>query len=219
MEVQLKSRLGEDVGAIEVSDFVWTEKMNSPVLHQVVVGQLANMRQGTHETKSRSYVIGSGRKLRAQKGSGRARVGDRKSPTMRGGGVAHGPHPRSYRQRTPVKVRRLALRIALADQLRRGNVTFVDAFGVTEPKTSSVIEIVKAFEAQKGAVLVTAEKDSALLDSSANLGNIEVQMANLLSPAEVTGARQLIITQDAAKRIDELWGERQGAPIRKLALA
>ena len=68
MEVQLKSRLGEDAGAIEVSDFIWAERMNGPVLHQVVVGQLANMRQGTHETKSRAYVIGSGRKLRAQKG-------------------------------------------------------------------------------------------------------------------------------------------------------
>ncbi len=219
MEVQLKSRLGEDAGAIEVSDFIWAERMNGPVLHQVVVGQLANMRQGTHETKSRAYVIGSGRKLRAQKGSGRARVGDRKSPTMRGGGVAHGPHPRSYRQRTPVKVRRLALRIALADQLRRGNVAFVDEFGVTEPKTASVVEIIESFGAQSGALLVTAEKDSALLNSSANLAKVDIQMANLLSPAEVTKARQLIITQAAAKRIDELWGQRQAAPVRKLALA
>lgn len=219
MEVQLKSRTGEDVGTIEVSDFIWAEKMNGPVLHQAVVGQLANMRQGNHQTKSRAFVIGSGRKLRAQKGSGRARVGDRKSPTMRGGGVAHGPLPRSYRQRTPVKVRRLALRVALADQLRRGKVTFINEFGVTEPKTASVVEIIKSFGAHAGALLVTAEKDSALLASSANLTKIEVQMANLLSPVEVTRARQLIISQDAARRIDELWGDRQTAPVRKLALA
>ncbi len=134
MEVQVKNSKGEESGVIELADFVWAAKMNGPVLHQVVNAQRANKRQGGHDTKTRSDIVASGRKLGRQKGGGRARHGDRKSPTMRGGGVAHGPHPRSYRQRIPTKVRRLALRIALSDQLRRGNVTFVEELSISTPK-------------------------------------------------------------------------------------
>ena len=218
MEVQVKNSKGEESGVIELADFVWAEKMNGPVLHQVVNAQRANRRQGGHDTKTRSDVIGSGRKLGRQKGAGRARHGDRKSPTMRGGGVAHGPHPRSYRQRIPTKVRRLALRVALSDQLRRGNVTFVSELGVsapTTPNTKNLSNILQAVSDTERLLLVTTGQYEIIRRSARNLADVEVQTADLLNPLQITGARHLLFTKDAAQRVDEIWNAPATRPARR----
>ena len=215
MEVQVKNSKGEESGVIELADFVWAAKMNGPVLHQVVNAQRANKRQGTHDTKTRSDIVASGRKLGRQKGAGRARHGDRKSPTMRGGGVAHGPHPRSYRQRIPTKVRRLALRIALSDQLRRGNVTFVEELGIAAPKTKDLADILQAVSDTERLLLITAGENEIIRKSASNLTAVEVQTADLLNPLQVTGARHLLFTQNAAQRVDEIWNVPATRPVRK----
>ncbi|MCH7734349.1 MAG: 50S ribosomal protein L4 [Chloroflexi bacterium] len=219
MEVQVKNSKGEESGVIELADFVWAAKMNGPVLHQVVNAQRANKRQGTHDTKTRSDIVASGRKLGRQKGAGRARHGDRKSPTMRGGGVAHGPHPRSYRQRIPTKVRRLALRIALSDQLRRGNVTFVEELGIAAPKTKDLADILQAVSDTERLLLITTGENEIIRKSASNLTAVEVQTADLLNPLQVTGARHLLFTQNAAQRVDEIWNAPAARPVRKTAEA
>ncbi|MCH8223717.1 MAG: 50S ribosomal protein L4 [Chloroflexi bacterium] len=219
MEVQVKNSKGEESGVIELADFVWAAKMNGPVLHQVVNAQRANKRQGTHDTKTRSDIVASGRKLGRQKGAGRARHGDRKSPTMRGGGVAHGPHPRSYRQRIPTKVRRLALRIALSDQLRRGNVTFVEELGISAPKTKDLADILQAVSDTERLLLITTGENEIIRKSASNLTAVEVQTADLLNPLQVTGARHLLFTQNAAQRVDEIWNAPAARPVRKTAEA
>ena len=215
MEVQVKNSKGEESGVIELADFVWAAKMNGPVLHQVVNAQRANKRQGTHDTKTRSDIVASGRKLGRQKGAGRARHGDRKSPTMRGGGVAHGPHPRSYRQRIPTKVRRLALRIALSDQLRRGNVTFVEELGIAAPKTKDLADILQAVSDTERLLLITTGENEIIRKSASNLTAVEVQTADLLNPLQVTGARHLLFTQNAAQRVDKIWNAPATRPVRK----
>ena len=215
MEVQVKNSKGEESGVIELADFVWAEKMNGPVLHQVVNAQRANRRQGGHDTKTRSDVVGSGRKLGRQKGAGRARHGDRKSPTMRGGGVAHGPHPRSYRQRIPTKVRRLALRVALSDQLRRGNVTFVNELGISEPRTKALSNVLQAVSDTERLLLITTGQNEIIRRSASNLAGVEVQTADLLNPLQITGARHLLFTKDAAQRVDEIWNAPATRPARR----
>ncbi len=215
MEVQVKNSKGEESGVIELADFVWAAKMNGPVLHQVVNAQRANRRQGGHDTKTRSDIVASGRKLGRQKGAGRARHGDRGSPTMRGGGVAHGPHPRSYRQRTPTKVRRMALRVALSDQLRRGNVTFVEEIGISAPKTKDLSDILQAVSDTERLLLITTGENEIIRKSAKNLADVEVQTADLLNPLQITGARHLLFTQAAAQRVDEIWNAPAARPVRK----
>ena len=215
MEAQLKNNKGDETGTIELADFVWATKMNGPVLHQVVNAQRANKRQGGHDTKTRSDIVASGRKLGRQKGGGRARHGDRGAPTMRGGGVAHGPHPRSYRQRITTKVKRLALRISLSDQLRRGNISFVDELGVTEPNTQILSKILQSVAKTNRLVLITTGDNQIVRQSAKNLPNIDVQTADLINPLQITGARHLIFTQEAAQRVDEIWNAPISKPVRK----
>ena len=146
MELSVRNRNGDVVGSVDVSDRVWSAPSNDALLYQAVTAQLANRRQGTHETKTRGQVSYSTRKLRAQKHTGRARLGSRKSPTLVGGGVIFGPHQRSYRQRLPKKMRRQALRVALSDKVREERLTILDEFSLDAPKTKEVVDLVEALE-------------------------------------------------------------------------
>jgi large subunit ribosomal protein L4 len=205
MEVQVKNNQGGDAGTLEIADSVWAVKMNQPVLHQVIVAQQANKRQGGADTKNRSDIIASNRKLRAQKGGGRARLGPRSSPAQVGGAVAHGPHPKSYRLRVPVKMRRLALKIALSEQLRQGKVTFMDRLSVDEPSTSALAKSLESVRVDQRSLVITSGDNSTLVMSARNLDGITILSADLVNPLDIYSARQLIITQAAAKRIDEIW--------------
>ena len=205
MEVQVKNNQGGDAGTLEISDSVWNVKMNQPVLHQVIVAQQANKRQGGHDTKNRSDVISSNRKLHAQKGGGRARLGDRSSPSQVGGAVAHGPHPKSYRLRIPVKLRRLALKIALSQQLRKGKITFMDKLSVDKPSTSALAKSLDTLSVDQRSLVVTSGDNSTLVMSARNLDGISIQSADLINPLDIYGARQIIFTKAAAERVDEIW--------------
>jgi large subunit ribosomal protein L4 len=210
MDLQVKDKKGKAVGSVEASDKVWAAPSNDDLLHQAVIAQQANKRQGTQDTQTRAEVSFSTRKIRPQKGTGQARQGSRRSPNRVGGGVAHGPHPRSFRQRLPKKMRRQALRVALSDKVREDAVTVIDVLKVDAPKSSVIRDIVAAFELKGRTLIVTGATDQNVIKSANNLPGIEVQTAALMNPLEATTASNLIFTQDAIAAIDGLWGSAGG---------
>lgn len=210
MDLQVKDKKGKVVGSVAASDSVWRAESNDALLHQVVVAQQANKRRGTQDTQQRGDVSYSTRKIRPQKGSGQARQGSRRSPLLKGGGVAHGPHPRSYRQRLPKKMRRQALRIALSEKIRDEGVTVLDALSLGTPKSSTIRDIVAAFELKGRTLIVTGATDQNVIRSASNLNGVEVQAATLMNPLETTSVTNLIVTQEALEAIDSLWGADGG---------
>jgi large subunit ribosomal protein L4 len=210
MDLQVKDTKGKVIGSVAASDQVWGAASNDALLHQAVVAQQANKRRGTQDTQNRSEVTYSTRKLRPQKGSGRARQGSARSPLLKGGGVAHGPHPRSYRQRLPKKMRQQALRIALSDKLREENVTVLDALKLDAPKSSTLRDIVSAFDLKGRTLIVTGSTDHNVVKSASNIQGVEVQAAALMSPLEAASFPNLVVTQEALETIDSLWGTGGG---------
>ena len=210
MDLQVKDHKGRVVGSVAASDEVWRAESNDALLHQVVVAQQANNRRGTQDTQTRAEVSFSTRKIRPQKGTGQARQGSRRSPVRVGGGVAHGPHPRSYRQRLPKKMRRQALRIALSEKIRDEGVTVLDALKLDAPRSSTIRDIVSAFELKGRTLIVTGATDHNVVKSASNLPGVEVQAATLMNPLETTSVTNLIVTQEALGTIDSLWGADGG---------
>jgi large subunit ribosomal protein L4 len=207
MDLQVKDNKGKVVGSVAASDQVWRAESNDALLHQAVVAQQANKRRGTQDTQQRNEVTFSTAKIRPQKGTGQARAGSRKSPTRVGGGVAHGPHPRSYRQRLPKKMRRQALRIALSEKVRDEALTVLDALKFDAPKTSTLRDIVAAFELKGRTLIVTGSTDHNVVKSASNIPGVEVQAAALMNPLDTTSVPNLIVTQEALETIDSLWAD------------
>ncbi|MSQ08358.1 MAG: 50S ribosomal protein L4 [Dehalococcoidia bacterium] len=207
VELQVKNNKGEVVHSIQASDAVWGADPNNAVLHQAVVAQQANRRQGTHSTLRRMDVEYSTVKLRAQKHTGRARLGSRGSPSM-GGSVAHGPHPRSYRQDLPKKMRRLALRVALSDKLRENSIIVLDGLKMDKPQTKQVTEIIKGLGLKGTTLIITSATDQIVIKSASNVPDVEVLAAPLLNPLQAVKARNLVITEDAVRVVDSIWGEK-----------
>jgi large subunit ribosomal protein L4 len=174
--VEVRSAAGAATGSAELPDDVFGIEPNVAVMHQVVTAQLASARSGTHSTKTRSEVAGGGAKPWRQKGTGRARQGSIRSPHWRGGGVAHGPKPRDYSQRTPKKMVRLALRSALSDRAAGGKVVVVDEWGISEPRTKSALEVLSALglrakgEREDRVLVVLSRTEDATWRSFRNLG-------------------------------------------------
>ena len=207
MDLQVKDISGKVVGSVAADDTVWSAEKNDALLHQAVVAQQANLRQGTQDTQTRAEVSYSTRKLRSQKGSGRARLGSRKSPNLRGGGVAHGPHPRSYTKRLPKKMRRQAIRIALADHFRSESLVVLDELPFDPPKTRLVIDMVTALQLRGRTLIVTSGKNENLMISCANVQQVNAVEARNLSVLQTVSVPNLVITQDAVKEVDSLWGK------------
>jgi large subunit ribosomal protein L4 len=175
-DVKVKTATGGEAGNATLPDDIFGIEPNVPVMHQVVTAQLAAARAGTHSTKGRSDVSGGGAKPWRQKGTGRARQGSIRAPHWRGGGVAHGPKPRDYSQRTPKKMIRLALRSALSDRARDDKVLVVDDWGITEPKTKRANELLAALglrtkgEREERILLVLFRTEESVWKSFRNLG-------------------------------------------------
>jgi large subunit ribosomal protein L4 len=210
MDLQVQDNKGKVVGSVAASDKVWRAESNDALLHQVVIAQQANKRRGTQDTQQRNQVTGSTRKIRPQKGTGQARQGSRKSPLLKGGGVAHGPHPRSYRQRLPKKMRRQALRVALSEKIRDEALIILDSLTLTAPKSSVIKNMVNAFELKGRTLIVIGSTDQNVVKSVNNIPGVEVQAAALMNPLETVSTPNLIITQDALAAIDSLLGEAGG---------
>ena len=176
----LKNASGSDTGTVELDDDLFGIEPNVPVMHQVVTAQLAARRSGTQSTKTRSDVAGGGRKPWAQKGTGNARQGSIRSPQFVGGGVALGPKPRKYNQKTPKKMIKLALRSALSDRANDGKIIVIDSWGIDTPKTKDAKAALAALGINGTALVVIRRDDAAAALSFRNLQNVQ-----LIAPAEL----------------------------------
>jgi large subunit ribosomal protein L4 len=197
---------GEEVRQIEVSDTVFAVPFNETVVHQVMVGLRANARQGTASTKTRGMVAGSTRKLYRQKGTGYARAGSKKSPLRRGGGITFGPHPRDYRQQTPRKMRRLAIRCILSAKAGEGELKVLDGFDFTEPKTKKMIDTLAALGIESSALIVTGEPEASVIKSARNIPDIKTMPARVLNILDILSHKNLIMTEAAVRLAEKLWG-------------
>ena len=209
-QTNLYDRTGATVGSVDLSEVLFAAPVNEAVLHQAVVAQLAGRHLGTHDTKTRGEVRGGGKKPYRQKGTGRARQGTRSAPHFRGGGVVFGPHPRSYDQKLPKKMRRLALRSALTAKLGDDAIRVVDTFGMAaEPRTKVFAGILQALGAGDGherrVLVVAPAKDEMLLRSAANLPSVSVILADSLNVVDLLNADSILIEQPALARMDEVY--------------
>jgi len=182
---------------IELDDRVFGIEPNAAVVHQAVVTQQANARQGTHDTRTRGEVAGGGKKPYRQKGTGYARQGSRRAPHYRGGGVVFGPHPRSYEKALPKKMRRLALRSVLSSRAAESALTVVDTFSLDTPKTKSLLETLSALGAPTGALVVLGERSDPVLRAARNLDNVHVVTPNGLNLLDVLRLPKLIFAEAA----------------------
>jgi large subunit ribosomal protein L4 len=202
----LYSRTGEEIGEVELPEELFAAPVNAAVLHQVVIAQLAGRHLGTHDTKKRGEVSGGGKKPYRQKGTGRARQGSTRSPQFRGGGVVFGPHPRSYAQRLPRQMRRLALVGALTAKLDDGAIRVVDAFGLEGPRTRDLVGIIDALGKSEGRVLIVAPgTDETLILSARNLPRVEVIRADSLNVVALLNADMVLIEQPALSKMEEVY--------------
>lgn len=205
-KVAVYNREGATVGEITLSDAVFGAEVNQGLLHEVVQMYLANQRQGTSDTKTRSEVSGGGRKPWRQKGTGRARAGSTRAPNWRHGGVAFGPHPRKYGWTMPKKARRAALRQALSAKVAAGELIVVDSFDVTAPRTKDVVALLRMLNAEKKAYIVTAEQNLNVYKSARNIPGVNSNAARNLNVYEVLNAGKLVLTKDAVATVEEVLG-------------
>ena len=199
-------RTGKSVGSIELSDELFDAPVNAAVLHQVVTAQLAGRRIGTHDTRTRGEIRGGGKKPYRQKGTGRARQGSRTAPHYRGGGTVFGPHPRSYEQRLPRKMKRLALRGALTAKFGDEAIKVVDAFAFEEIRTKELVGVLSALEASGRVLVVAPGRDEKLELSARNLPAVEVILADSLNVVDLLNADTVLIEQPSLARIEAVYG-------------
>jgi large subunit ribosomal protein L4 len=207
MQAPVYNLAGEVVDNIEISDKVFGVPFNEALVHQSVLRQQANARQGNASTKTRGNVSGSTRKLYKQKGTGSARAGSIKSPLRRGGGIVFGPHPRDYHQAMPKSMRRLALRCVLSAKLEDGELKILESFKLDEIKTKNVVSILDAMQVDKTTLVVTGEGNVNLVKSARNLSGVKTLPANLLNVVDIISHNTLLIEVDAVRIAEQLWGE------------
>lgn len=219
----VRSASGRKAGSVELDDGLFAVQPNVPVMHQVVTAQLAARRAGTQSTKTRAEVAGGGSKPWRQKGTGRSRQGSIRSPQWRGGGVALGPKPRSYRQRTPKKMIRLALASALSDRFADGKVLVIEGWDIDSPSTKAAKQILAALELDGRVLVVLTPDDEATWKSLRNLPDVHVLLAAELNAHDVLVSDWVVFTREslppprsgAAKPVGERHEAAQGvAPAR-----
>jgi large subunit ribosomal protein L4 len=206
MEAKLFNQSGDEVGSIQLAEYIFGITPNVPVMHQAMVRQQANARLGTHNTRGRGEVAGSTRKLYRQKGTGRARQGSVRAPHRKGGGVAHGPHPRSYRQDMPRKMRRLAVRSALSAKYAADEIRFVDQLALEQPRTKDMIGCLSALNLDGKTLIVLDHKDENVQRSANNLPGVKTLLANYLNVIDLLTYNNVVISQAAVDLIESWLG-------------
>ena len=201
----LYDKAGKSLGDVELNAELFDAPVNVAVLHQVVTAQLAAKRVGTHSTKTRGQVAGGGKKPYRQKGTGRARQGSIRAPHYRGGGAVFGPHPRSYEQRLPRKMKRAALRGALTAKLGDEAIRIVDAFALEAIKTKDVVALLLAVNATGRVLVVAPGVDEMLKLSARNLPTVDVILADSLNVVDLVNADTIVIEQPALARMEEVY--------------
>ncbi|MEO0249363.1 MAG: 50S ribosomal protein L4 [candidate division WOR-3 bacterium] len=205
-KVLLTNQQGEQIGEIELKDPVFGIRPNSVVLHRKLVAELANARQGTHDTLTRGEVRGGGRKPWRQKHTGRARQGSIRAPHWRHGGIVHGPKPRSYRQHLNKKEKQLAIRAALSAKLAAGDLIAVQTLTLPEAKTKRAVEFLKNLGVHlKRVLFILPEYDETLLKAFRNLPNVIVRTAPSFSVHDLLGAEKVVATEQALRKMEEVW--------------
>jgi large subunit ribosomal protein L4 len=204
-QTTLYRKTGEEAGSVELPDALFAAPVNAAVLHQAVVAQLAGRHLGTHDTKTRGEVAGGGKKPYRQKGTGRARQGSRRAPHFAGGGTVFGPHPRSYEQRLPRKMKRLALRGALTAKYGDGAVRVVEDLAMEDIRTRELVGYLGALNVAGRVLVVAPARDQRLTLSARNLPDVEVILADSLNVVDVLNADVLLIEQPALATLSEVY--------------
>src|SRR5467141_4123867 len=203
LDAPLFDSAGARQGEVDLPDAIFAEKPNVPVMHQAFVRQMANARQGTASTKTRATVSGGGAKPYRQKGTGRARHGSIREPSMKGGGVVFGPHPRSYAKRMPKQMRRLALRSALSQKANEGRVRVIDGFAIAEPKTSVAVGLMDAIGFDDTTLVVLPAPNFVVSRSFENLPGIKIILARNLNIRDLFTHTYLLLAKDCLELIEE----------------
>ncbi len=229
MQHKLKNTNGDDIGSIELDDSVFGVPMNTGLVHQVMVAHRANARKGTAHTKTRGEVSGGGRKPRPQKGSGRSRQGSIRSPQWKGGGTVFGPRVRSYKQQTPKKMRRLAIRCMLSDKVNNEALTVINDFTLDSFSTKSVITTMNQLGLPASVLIATGDIDRngeagditqaqlnyrTLHRSARNIAKVRVTKASLLNVLDLINYDHLLMTEDAIAKVQQLWAQPKTSPNR-----
>src|SRR5215217_5543499 len=208
--VKVKNLKNEEVGELELSDEVFGARLNKPLIYEAVKNYLANQRAGTSATKTRGDVSGSGRKLWKQKGTGRARIASLRSPLWKGGGNVHGPQPRDWSYNMPKKMRQGALRSALSERVREGNVFVVDAWSLETPKTKGFSQSLAKLGLSGKTLIVDSLDNDNLMLSARNLRHTKVVNSFGLNIYDLLYHDHLVLSRSAASELEELLGARKG---------
>jgi large subunit ribosomal protein L4 len=206
MQIDVVNAENEKIGSVDLSDEVFGGRVKTDLIHESVVRANAAERRGTHATKNRALVSGSGKKPWRQKGTGRARVGEIRNPLWRKGGTVFGPQPRSYEYQLPKKVEKGALRAALTQKLRDGEVTVVDALSVAEIKTKAAVAMLRRLGVDGKALLVDVKPEDKLSLSVRNIEGVRVLATNRVSARDIVNSRRVVLTRAAIEKLQEALG-------------
>ncbi len=202
MQLAVRNQAGEVVDNIDVDGSVFEVPLNTAVVHQAMVRQLANARLGTAASKTRAEVAGSTRKLYKQKHTGRARKGSMKSPLLKGGGITFGPRQRDYRQRMPRKMRHLALRCLLSAKASSGEILVVDQLKLEQPKTVEMVRLLKALGVTSSVLVVIERAEAGIVRSAQNLQGVRTLPADLLNVRDLLTYNHLVIGVDGLRAVE-----------------
>ena len=205
--VKLFNMLGAEVGEIALCDEVFASEVSTSAMHTVVRAYLNAQRQGPQSAKTRTEVRGGGRKIYRQKGTGNARHHGRRAPQFTHGGVVFAPKPRSYRISVPRKVRRLAMRSALTCKVQDASIVVIDNLAIEEAKTKNIVKMLKAFGAEKKALIVTKDVDQMIVRASNNIQGVKTTFVGSLNVHDILDCDKFIISQEAVKLVEEVYAE------------
>lgn len=206
MQLNVMNGEGRQVSTIDVDDAVFGIEPNVPVMHQVVVAHQSNRRAGTHNTKRRGEVEGSTKKIRPQKGTGRARQGTIRAPHHTGGGVAHGPKSHKHVKKLPKMIRRLAIRSALSAKVRDGELIVIEDLSMATPKTKTMQGLLQAVGVKRTPLVVTEGADRMVLLSTRNIDGAAALPATHINTEAILRAHGIVMTVAAVRRVEALWG-------------
>ncbi len=219
MEYPVINQQGATVRTIELDDTVYGVPMNPTLLHQALVIYQGNKRQGTSDTKTRAQVSGGGRKPWIQKHTGRARQGSIRSPQWRHGGVVFGPHPRDYRKALPRRMRRQALKCALSERVRQGNLICLDSLDTLDGRTRSMTNLLGNLGISGSAIIITVDSEEMVFRAGHNLPKIWTTPVNLLNANDLLSRQTVVMTVDAVRKVEEMWAAPLNHRQRRLAQA
>jgi large subunit ribosomal protein L4 len=201
MIVSVLNQTGREIGTVDLPASIFEANVNRDLMHQALVRQMANARRGTHNTKTRAEVSRTGAKWYRQKGTGRARHGSKRAPIFVGGGVAHGPKPRSYRKDMPRKMRRAAIRSALTAKFASGDIVFLDELVIDSPKTKTMVDTISKLADGTSTLVLIANADENIEKSTRNIADVKALRANYLNIRDVLGYHKIVISLDALEVI------------------